>query len=84
MNKFILSQTSVYRLHRLANKVRAITGVRHKLSDDSGLIDLIQACTLSNNTQVKWQFAEFVESLSNDQKNELLAKGINFSQRKVG
>lgn len=83
MNRLIFSQASVYRLHRLANKVRAVTGVRHKLADDAGLLALIRACAFSNNTQVKWQFSEFVESLAPEQVDTIIASGIDLGYRQA-
>ena len=77
MNQLIFSQASVYRLHRLANKVRAITGVRHKLSDNAGFLNLIRACAFSKDTQIKWQFSEFIGSLDNDQLQILVENGID-------
>ena len=77
MNKLIFSQSSVYRLHRLAKKVREETGTRHKLSDDSALLNLIRSCTFSENTHIKWLFREFLQSLDNLQLQSLADHGID-------
>ena len=84
MNKLILSQASVYRLHRLANQVRKVTGVRYKLADNRGLLDLMRTCVFSENTQVRWDLADFVDSLDPDQLQSLKDNGIELSLRHAG
>ncbi len=78
MNKLILSQASVYRLHQLANKARNLTGVRHRLADEASMLKLIRDCAFSNNHQIKFQLANFIDSLGSDQLQALSAHGIQF------
>ena len=83
MNKLILSQASVYRLHQLANKARTVTGERHRLADEAGLLKLIRDCAFSSNTQIKWQLANFIDSLGSDQLQALSAHGIQLGYQQA-
>jgi len=83
MNSLILSQTSVYRLHLLANKLRAVTGIRHKLSNDGALVDVLHVSSSTKNSQVKYLLAEFIDSLTSEQLKNLQSHGIELSLKQA-
>ncbi|GAB1262704.1 hypothetical protein [Aurantivibrio plasticivorans] len=76
MNKLILSQSGVYRLQQLASQVHTLTGVRHKLSDEAAMIDLLKNCAQSSDKVIQTYFAAFTSELNEDQVNSLLARGV--------
>lgn len=76
MEKIIFSQTGVYRLQQLASQVRSITGIRHKLSDESAMLELLRACASSKHQVIQTYFAAFASELNDQQMSSLLAKGI--------
>lgn len=80
MEKLIFSQSGVYRLQQLASQVRTITGIRHKLSDESAMLELLRSCATSNHKVIKTYFAAFTSELNDRQRNSLSARGVR-SQR---
>lgn len=76
MEKLIFSQSGVYRLQQLASQVRSITGIRHKLSDESAMLELLRSCARSNHKVIKTYFAAFTSELDDTQRSSLLAKGV--------
>lgn len=76
MDKIIFSQSGVYRLQQLASQVRHITGIRHKLSDESAMLELLRSCASSNHKVIKTYFAAFTSELDEQQRSSLQARGI--------
>jgi hypothetical protein len=76
MEKLIFSQSGVYRLQQLASQVRTITGIRHKLSDESAMLELLRSCARSNHKVIKTYFAAFTSELNDQQRSSLLARGV--------
>lgn len=76
LDKLIFSQSGVYRLQQLASQVHTVTGTRHKLSDESAMIDMLRNCANSEHKVIQTYFAAFTGELSEDQVNSLLARGI--------
>jgi hypothetical protein len=81
MAKIIFSQSGVFRLQQLASQVRSITGIRHKLSDESAMLELLRSCAKSNHKVIKTYFAAFTSELSDEQRTSLLARGIGASRQ---
>lgn len=76
MEKLIFSQSGVYRLQQLASQVHHITGTRHKLSDESAMIDLLRHSSKSKHKVIQTYFAAFASELDENQANTLRARGI--------
>lgn len=83
MSNLILSQASVYHLHQLANKARLVTGVRHRLSEQSGMLKLIRDCSFSNDSQIRFQLANFIDSLNPEQLDILSSYDIQLGYQQA-
>ena len=76
MEKLILSQSGVYRLQQLASQFHHLTGVRHKLSDNEAMIDLLRDCATSGDKVIQTYFAAFTSELEPEQVSSLVAMGV--------
>ena len=76
MEKLILSQSGVYRLQQLASQVHHVTGIRHKLSDESAMLNLLRDCANSKDKVIQTYFAAFSSELNEDQASKLRARGV--------
>jgi len=76
LNKVIFSQSGVYRLQQLASRFHHITGIRHKLSDEAAMLDLLRNSAKSDHKIRQTYFAAFAKGLNEEQANKLRAKGI--------
>lgn len=76
MDKLILSQSGVYRLQQLASQFHHLTGVRHKLSNNDDMIDLLRDCASSKDKVIQTYFAAFTNELGPEQVNSLVAMGV--------
>ncbi|GAB1265418.1 hypothetical protein NBRC116493_27550 [Aurantivibrio infirmus] len=76
MDKLIFSQSGVYRLSQLASQVHSITGMRHKLSDQSSMMELLRDCATSNHSVIQEHFAAFSSELDSTQVSSLVANGV--------
>lgn len=72
----IFSQSGVFRLQQLASQVHNITGIRHKLSDESDMIDMLRGCAGSDHKTIQAYFAAFAGELEAEQIEELFARGV--------
>jgi len=71
LDTLIFSQSGVYRLQQLANQVRNVTGIRHKLSDPSDVVSLLQKCSRSNNQVIQTYYNAFTNELDAEQMQSL-------------
>jgi len=76
LEKLIFSQSGVYRLQQLASQVHNITGIRHRLSDEQAMLDLLRNCAQSEDKVIQTYFAAFTSELSPGQLNSLMARGV--------
>lgn len=76
LDKIIFSQSGVYRLQQLASQVRSITGIRHKLSDESAMLELLRCCATSDHKVIRSYYAAFTSELDARQMDSLAAKGV--------
>lgn len=76
MEKLIFSQSGVYRLQQLASQFHHITGVRHKLSNESEMINLLRDCSESKDKVIQTYFAAFTGELDEAQSNSLRRRGV--------
>jgi len=76
LDKLIFSQSGVFRLQQLASQVHSITGMRHKLSDQSSMMELLRDCASSNHSVIQEHFAAFSSELDSGQVGSLVANGV--------
>lgn len=80
MEKIIFSQSGVYRLQQLASQVRSITGIRHRLSDESAMIELLRSSASSKHQVIQTYLAAFTSELDEQQKSSLFGEPLNRSR----
>ena len=78
METIIFNQASVFHLHKIANQLKALTGERHKLSDNDSIFAILNQCSTSSNRQLRLSFAHFLEQLDDSQRDALKSKGMPF------
>lgn len=76
MEKLIFSQSGVYRLQQLASQVHTVTGIRHRLSDEEAMLNLLRDSARSDHKVIQTYFAAFTNELDDDQASKLRARGI--------
>lgn len=80
MEKIIFSQSGVYRLQQLASQVRSITGIRHRLSDESAMIELLRSSASSKHQVIQTYLAAFTSELDEQQKSSLFGDPLSRSR----
>ena len=76
MKSLMLSQSGIYRLQQLANMVRQKTGVRHKLSEDKSVVNLLRYSCTSTDTTIYKVFNAFTDELNDEQRGLLQSRGL--------
>jgi hypothetical protein len=74
------SNASLIALNQLESQMRREIGVRHNLSQDSSLYELIQLASSSENSKIRKAFKFFESSLDIEQKKALTYRGVNFDK----
>ena len=74
------SQTGIYYLQHLANLVKERTGVRHKLSNQSDVINLLRYSSTCTDTSIYSSYHEFTDTLNEDKRIYLQSRGILLPQ----
>ncbi len=76
MNTLIFSQTAIFRLQQLATQYYHHTGIRHKLAEQDGILELLQFSALVTDRTVRSAYDDFVKELNKRQINALVEKGV--------
>lgn len=76
MNPLVFSQAGIYRLQQLSSLVRQKTGVRHQLSDQKSVINLLRFSGTSPDINVYECYSQFTEQLSDDHREYLQGRGL--------
>lgn len=76
MKSLVLTQTGIFRLQQLANMVRQRTGVRHKLSDQKSIVNLLRYSCTSTDTTIYRAFGTFTDELDDEQRAYLQSRGL--------
>jgi hypothetical protein len=76
MNALIFSQTAIFRLQQLATQYYHHTGIRHKLAEQDGILELLQFSALVTDRTVRSAYDDFVKELNKRQINALVEKGV--------
>lgn len=79
LDKLIFSQSGVYRLQQLAGQVNKHYGLRHKLSQQDGIMDLLRFSSNSTHQVVQAYFAAFTHCLNSMQRDLLKEKGVTLN-----
>jgi len=77
MDTLIFSQTAIFRLQQLGSQYYRQTGERHKLANESGILELLQSSAMISNREVRNAYDAFVLELNKRQIDALTHRGIN-------
>ncbi|WP_317932586.1 DUF4278 domain-containing protein [Halioxenophilus sp. WMMB6] len=80
MSAIYFSTENLIALNKLEASVRKESGVRHVLSEERSLIDLIKMASVSSSIQIQTSLFNFLQGLSSEQKNQLVYRGVSFSR----
>ena len=76
MNALIFSQSAIFRLQQLATQYYHHTGIRHKLAEQEGILELLQFSALVTDQTVRSAYDDFIKELNKRQLNALVEKGV--------
>jgi hypothetical protein len=76
MDTLIFSQTAIFRLQQLGSNYYRHTGERHKLANESGILELLQTSALISDRKVRTAYDAFVLELNKRQIDALTQRGI--------
>lgn len=76
MDTLIFSQTAIFRLQQLASQYYHTTGERHRLANESGILELLQSSALISDRKVRTAYDAFVMELNKRQIDALANRGI--------
>ncbi len=76
MQSLVLSQSGIYHLQQLSTLVRKKTGVRHQLSDQRSIINLLRYSSTCPDALVYDSYSEFTDHLDDDQRIYLQGRGL--------
>jgi hypothetical protein len=77
MDTLIFSQTAIFRLQQLGSQYYRQTGERHKLANESGILELLQSSAMISNREVRNAYDAFILELNKRQIDALTNRGIN-------
>ncbi len=80
MDTLIFSQTAIFRLQQLGSQYYHLTGVRHKLATQEGILDLLREAALTSEQSVSNCYDSFVIELNKRQIDALADRGIKLQQ----
>ena len=80
MDTLIFSQTAIFRLQQLGSQYYHLTGVRHKLATQEGILDLLREAALTSERNVSNCYDNFVLELNKRQIDALADRGIKLQQ----
>lgn len=76
MDTLIFSQSAIFRLQQLVSQHYHHTGVRHKLANQEGILDLLRESALITDRKVRNSYDAFVLELNKRQIDALSDRGI--------
>jgi len=77
MNALSFSQTAIFCLRRLVTQYYYFTGVRHRLTDEFGILDLLRNSASMTHDNVRAAYRAFLKKLDQSQLETLVALGID-------
>jgi len=81
MNTSSFSETALFCLRRLVTQYYYFTGVRHRLTDEFGILDLLRNSASITHRNVRSAYQAFLKKLDQHQIETLIAKGIELPSR---
>ena len=76
MTSLIFSQAAIFRMQQLASSYFHSTGVRHRISSDDGMMNLLKETALCGEKEVRKCYDAFVMELNKRQIDALGIKGV--------
>ena len=76
MDALIFSQTAIFRLQQLASQYYHHTGERHRLANESGILELLVSSALISDRKVRAAYDGFVIELNKRQIDALTQRGV--------
>ena len=76
MNALSFSQTAIFSLRRLVTQYYYFTGERHRLTDEFGILDLLQKSASITHQNVRVAYQAFLKKLDQHQIEMLVVQGI--------
>jgi hypothetical protein len=76
MDTLIFSQTAIFRLQQLGSQYYRLTGERHKLATQEGILTLLRDSALVSDRKVRRCYDAFVEELNSRQIDSLKVRNI--------
>lgn len=76
MDNLIFSQSAIFRLHQLGSQFYQHTGLRHKLSTQEGIVELLRTSALSQEKNIRICYDAFVLELNKRQIDALALRGV--------
>ncbi len=76
MDTLIFSQTAIFRLQQLGSQYYHHTGERHRLANESGILELLASSALISDRKVRAAYDAFVVELNKRQMDALTQRGV--------
>ncbi len=76
MDTLIFSQTAIFRLQQLASSYYNLSGVRHKLANEVGILNLLRETASVTDRKVRSSYDAFVGELNKRQIDALSIRGV--------
>lgn len=76
MSELALDDRSISALYKLDIEFKRATGLHHRLSCDSAIIELIKKAFISGSPKIRSAYLEFIDTLNVHQKSSLNDQGI--------
>jgi hypothetical protein len=81
MNALSFSQTAILCLRRLVTQYYYFTGVRHRLTDEYGILELLKKSASMTHRNVRDAYRAFLRKLDQHQIEILVSQGIELPSR---
>lgn len=76
MDTLIFSQTAIFRMQQLASCVYHITGNRHRMATQEGMLGLLKEAATSTDKDIRHYFDAFLMELNKRQLDMLEVRGV--------
>lgn len=76
MQQLVFTERAIFRLRQLSQTVLKKTGVRHRLSDQRSVLELLRFSCTTSDGEVFESFCGFTNELDEDQRTYLQGRGL--------
>ena len=80
MSAIPFTNENIRALSKLEMSIRRESGMRHTMSQEQSLLQLIKLASISQSIEVQAVFFEFVQGLNKEQKSQLVYRGVSFQK----